>query len=196
MAQPITKEQIKQMPITEYQAIRDSLKTGDLFFSSGSYAFSGIIRNLTKSSWSHVAVIYKDEELGRVLVLEAEPYIGIRLIPLSKYLNDYKGTEKPYRGQVVLARLNELISKENLNRGISFGLDELTRPYDNWEIIRIMIRILFKITKRQTNRNYICSELVRDMLSEASIEMPYYDTYISPDNIWTDKRVEMMCRVL
>jgi hypothetical protein len=196
MAQPISKEQIQQMPITDYSAIRDSLKTGDLFFSSGSYMFSGIIRNLTKSSWSHVAVIYKDEKLGRVLVLEAEPYIGIRLIPLSKYLNDYKGTEKPYRGQVVLAKLNVPIAEDDLNKGISFGLDELTRPYDNWEIVRIMIRILFQITKRRNNRNYICSELVRDMLAEAKVEMPYNDTYISPDNIWTDNRVDMMCRVL
>ncbi len=196
MASPIKKEDIKKMSIKSYADIRDSLKTGDIFFSSGSYVFSGIIRSLTKSSWSHVAVIYKDEELKRVLVLEAEPYVGIRLIPLSKYLNDYKGKRKPYKGQIVLARLNVDIPKEDLNKGISFGLDELTRPYDNYEIIRIMIRILLKVTKRETNRDYICSELVRDMFAEANVEMPYFDTYISPDNIWQDKRVEMMYRIL
>jgi hypothetical protein len=72
----------------------------------------------------------------------------------------------------------------------------LTRPYDNYEIIRIMIRILLKVTKREKNRDYICSELVRDMFAEANVEMPYFDTYISPDNIWQDKRVEMMYRIL
>jgi hypothetical protein len=196
MAQSIKKEDIKKMPIKSYADIRDTLKTGDIFFSSGSYVFSGFIRSLTKSSWSHVAVIYKDEELKRVLVLEAEPYVGIRLIPLSKYLNDYKGKRKPYKGQIVLARLNVDIPKEDLNKGISFGLDELTRPYDNYEILRIMIRILLKVTKREKNRDYICSELVRDMFAEANVEMPYFDTYISPDNIWQDKRVEMMYRIL
>ena len=55
---------------------------------------------------------------------------------------------------------------EDLNKGISFGLDELTRPYDNFEIVRIMIRILFHISKRERNRNYICSELVRDILQK------------------------------
>ncbi len=196
MASPVTKKQLKQMPVMPYEKIRDFLKTGDIFFSSGSYAFSGVIQRLTKSTWSHVAVIYKDEELKRVLVLEAEPYVGIRLIPLSKYLHDYKGTKRPYKGQITLARLTMDVPHENLNKGISFGLDELTRPYDNFEIVRIMIRILFHISKRERNRNYICSELVRDIFAKAGVIMQYKDTYISPDNIWSDARVEMKYRIL
>jgi Permuted papain-like amidase enzyme, YaeF/YiiX, C92 family len=196
MGQPITKDILKKMPIKSYKDIRDTLKTGDVFFSSGSYLFSGFIQKLTKSTWSHVAVIYKDEELGRVLVLEAEPFYGIRLIPLSKYLTDYKGKKKPYKGQIALARLNLDVPKKALNQGISFGLDELTRPYDNYEIIRIMIRILFHITQRSKNRNYICSEFVRDIFAEANVVMEYEDTYVSPDTIWKDKRVDLMCRIL
>ena len=131
-----------------------------------------------------------------MLVLEAEPRVGIRLIPLSKYLHDYKGTKRPYKGEVVLAHLNFDVEKEKFNRGISFGLDELTRPYDNYEIVRIMIRILFHISKREKNRNYICSELVRDMFAKAGVIMQYKDTYISPDKIWKDERVEMKYRIL
>lgn len=196
MAQNITKKLLKEMPVISYHGIREHLKTGHIFFSSGSYAFSGIIQKLTKSTWSHVAVIYKDEELGRVLVLEAEPRIGIRLIPLSKYLYDYKGKKRPYKGQIAIAQLNFDIEKEKINKGISFGLDELTRPYDNFEIVRIMIRILFRISKREKNRNYICSELVRDMFAKAGVIIRYNDTYISPDNIWKDERVEMKYRIL
>ncbi len=196
MSQSITKKQLKEMPVIPYDKIRGHLKTGNIFFSSGSYAFSGVIQKLTKSTWSHVAVIYKDEELGRVLVLEAEPYVGIRLIPLSKYLHDYKGKKRPYKGQIAVAQLNIDIEKEKLNKGISFGLDELTRPYDNFEIVRIMMRILFHISRREKNRNYICSELVRDIFAKASVIMHYKDTYISPDNIWKDERVEMKYRIL
>jgi cell wall-associated NlpC family hydrolase len=196
MSISLTKAQLKKTPVIQYEKIRDYLKTGDIFFSSGSYAFSGVIQKLTKSTWSHVAVIYKDEELGRVLVLEAEPSVGIRLMPLSKYLKDYKGTKRPYKGQVVIASLNKKIEKEHLNKGICFGLDELTRPYDNYEIVRIMTRILFHISKRERNRNYICSELVRDIFAKAGIVMQYRDTYISPDNIWSDERVEMRYRIL
>ena len=196
MAGTITKKQLKEMPVIPYEKIRDNLKTGNIFFSSGSYALSGIIQRLTKSTWSHVAVVYKDEELGRVMVLEAEPAVGIRLIPMSKYLRDYKGKKRPYKGQIAIAKINIDVEKEKLNRGISFGLDELTRPYDNFEIVRIMMRILLHISRRERNRNYICSELVRDIFAKAGIIMQYRDTYISPDNIWTDKRVELKYRIL
>ncbi|HAO46485.1 MAG TPA: YiiX/YebB-like N1pC/P60 family cysteine hydrolase [Ferruginibacter sp.] len=196
MAGKITKKELLNMPVIRYDKIRDHLKTGHIFFSSGSYAFSGIIQKLTKSTWSHVAVIYKDEELGRVLVLEAEPSIGIRLIPLSNYLKNYKGTKRAYKGQIAIAQLNIPLEKESLNRGISFGLDELTRPYDNFEILRIMVRILFHISKRERNKSYICSELVRDIYARAGIVVQYKDTYISPDNIWTDNRVELKYRIL
>lgn len=196
MAQALTKKQLQELPVIPYEKIRDHLKTGHLFFSSGSYTFSGIIQRLTKSVWSHVAIIYKDEELRRVMVLESEPYVGIRLIPVSKYLRDYKGKKRAYKGEIVLAKLNIDVPKENLNRGISFGLDELTRPYDNWEIFRIMLRILFRISKREKNKNYICSELVRDALAKAGIIIQYNDTYISPQEIWKDERIEMKYRIL
>ncbi len=196
MAEPITKKQITELPVIPYEKIRDYLKTGHIFFSSGSYMFSGVIQRLTRSAWSHVAIVYKDEELRRVLILEAEPRIGIRLIPLSKYLYDYKGKKRPYKGQIVLAKLNIDLEHEKLNRAISFGLDELTRPYDNWEILRIMTRILFKKGKKEKNRNYICSELVRDAFSKAGVVFTLNDTYISPHEIWNDKRVEIKYRVL
>ncbi len=196
MAEAISKKQIKGLPVFPYEKIRDQLKTGHIFFSSGSYTFSGIIQRLTKSAWSHVAIVYKDEELGRVLILEAEPKIGIRLIPLSKYLHDYKGTKRAYKGQVVLAKLNFELEQEKLNKAICFGLDELTRPYDNWEIIRIMTRILLRIGKREKNKNYICSELVRDAFAKAGVVFRLNDTYISPQEIWKDIRVEMKYRIL
>lgn len=196
MAKAITKSELKKLPVIQYEKIRDFLKTGDLFFSSGSYAFSGIIQNLTKSVWSHVAVIYKDEELNRVMLLEAEPYIGIRLIPLSKYLHDYNGKKRPYKGQIVIAKLIEELPKQKLNKGISFGLDELTRPYDNYEILRIMIRILLRISKREKNRAYICSELVRDIYAKSGMVIHYNDTYISPQEIYKDERIEMKYRIL
>lgn len=196
MAGKITKKELVEMPVIPYEKIRDHLRTGHIFFSSGSYAFSGAIQKLTKSTWSHVGVIYKDEELGRVLVLEAEPSVGIRLIPLSNYLKNYKGTKRAYKGQIAIAQVNVPLEKKALNKGISFGLDELTRPYDNFEIFRIFLRIMFHISKREKNKSYICSELVRDIFVKAGVVVQYKDTYISPDNIWTDDRVALKYRIL
>ncbi|MFM2394314.1 MAG: hypothetical protein RLZZ546_2296 [Bacteroidota bacterium] len=196
MAQLITKAEIKQIDTVPYEKIRDYLSTGQIVFCSGSYLFSGIIQRLTKSVWSHVAIIYKDEELGRVLILESEPYIGIRLIPLSKYIKDYQGKKRPYKGQMVITNLKVDFTEEQKKKIISFGLDELTRPYDNWEILRIMFRILFSIGKREKNRSYICSELVRDCFKKGGYVFKMKDTYISPQEIWEDKNVELKYRVL
>ena len=195
MAQPLTKAQIKEIQKVPYEKIRPYLKTGQIVFCSGSYLFSGIIQKLTNSVWSHVGIIYKDEELGRVLLLEAEPYIGIRLIPLLKYLRDYK-KDRPYKGQMVITNLTFELTDEEHKKAISFGLDELSRPYDNWEIIRIMLRILFKIGKREKNRNYICSELVRDCYAKSGYLFKINDSYVSPQEIWQDENITFKYRIL
>ncbi len=160
MAKPISKREITRLHKANYEDIRSSLKTGDLVFCSGNYYFSKVIQYFTKSVWSHVGVIYKDEQLGRVLILESEVGIGVRLAPVSKYLKDYHGRNKPYKGNIVVANINPPVDVKQVNNAISFGLDELTKPYDNFEILRIMVRILFRITRRTRDRKYICSELI------------------------------------
>ena len=195
MAIQLKKSKMKEHHVVPYEKIRDYLKSGQIIFCSGSYLFSGAIQRLTKSAWSHVAIIYKDEKLGRVLVLEAEPYIGIRLIPLSKYLRDYK-KDRPYKGQMVITNLTFELTDEEHKKAISFGLDELSRPYDNWEIIRIMLRILFKIGKREKNRNYICSELVRDCYAKSGYLFKINDSYVSPQEIWQDENITFKYRIL
>lgn len=196
MANALSIAQLQQIPPRKYKIIRDELKTGDLVFCSGNYLFSRIIQKFTKSVWSHVGVIYRDEPLGRILILESEKVYGVRLAPLSKYLKDYHGKNKPYKGKVVVARVLPEIQQHQIFKGISFGMDELTKPYDNWEIIRIAIRILFKITRREKNRNYICSELVQECFKQAGVRFNDNDTKISPDDIWCDSHVQMLYRLL
>jgi hypothetical protein len=196
MAKKLTAQQMEQEEVIAYSNIRSELTTGQLVFCSGRYLFSGIIQKLTKSVWSHVAIIYKDVDLGRVLVLEAEPFVGTRLIPLSKYLEDYKGKRKPYKGRVFIADFETPLEEKKMKKAISFGLDELTRPYDNWEIFRIMLRILFKKGKREKNRNYICSELVHAAFAKAGLSFPMNNSYISPDEIWKDFRIVKKYRIL
>lgn len=196
MAQPITKRALKQIDKADYFTVRDELKTGDLIFCSGDYTFSKLIERFTKSVWSHVGIIYKDENLGRVLVLESEKMYGVRLAPLSKYIKDYHGKNKPYKGQVAIAKLNPLPDAHTLNTAISFGLDELTKPYDNSEIIRIALRILLQIGKRKRDKKYVCSELVYECFSKAGITFTPKNRMITPDDIWCDSRVTMNFRLL
>lgn len=196
MAKPISKREITRLHKANYEDIRSSLKTGDLVFCSGNYYFSKVIQYFTKSVWSHVGVIYKDEQLGRVLILESEVGIGVRLAPVSKYLKDYHGRNKPYKGNIVVANINPPVDVKQVNNAISFGLDELTKPYDNFEILRIMVRILFRITRRTRDRKYICSELIDACYHKAGLKFSIFDNYISPYDIWRDSKVEMVARIL
>ncbi|MFO1349788.1 MAG: YiiX/YebB-like N1pC/P60 family cysteine hydrolase [Gammaproteobacteria bacterium] len=196
MATPVNQKQIQQLPVRKYEAIRNELRTGDLVFCSGSYLFSLIIQAFTHSSWSHVGLIYRDDYLERVFILESEVLIGVRLAPLSKYLQDYHGRRKPYKGRMMIARIQPAIDTEGIKQAISFGLDELTKPYDNWEILRIVIRTLFGIGRKSRDRRYICSELVYECLKKAGLEFKLRGKSISPDLLWCDEKVEAQYRIL
>jgi len=196
MAAPLTKKEIQQLPLHSYDAMRHDLQTGDLVFCSGSYFFSQAIQKFTRSVWSHVGVIYRDPTLQRVFILESETLIGVRLAPLSKYLRDYHGKNRPYKGNIVVARLHPLIDEEKLNHAISYGMDELTKPYDNFEIVRIGFRILFHVSRRTRDRKYICSELVYDCYDSIDVPFDLSDEYVGPDDIWLDKQVQPQFRIM
>ncbi len=196
MAAPITPKQLAEIPKLDYKNIRPLLKTGDIVFCSGGYFFSKIIQKLTQSTWSHCGIIYKDNELDRVLILESETLIGVRLIPVTKYLKDYKEKHRPYKGKIIIASLEQELKVLNIKEGISFGLDQLAQPYDNWEIFRILLRIVFKKGKRERNRNYICSELVRDIYINSGVAIQLNNSYISPDDIWKLAQVNFKYRIL
>jgi hypothetical protein len=196
MAHPIIKPEIRRMPLLPYTTLRDDLRSGDLIFCSGSYVFSGLIQRFTGSVWSHVGIIYRDEHLGRVFILESETGIGVRLVPLSKYLHDYHGRRRPYRGEIVIGRVDPNLDTEQVRKAVSYGMDLLTRPYDNGEILRIAARIAFRVGRRTRDRKYICSELVDECFRAGGLRFSRPDNYISPDDIWRNDCVQVHGRVL
>lgn len=196
MAEPIAKREIKRLPVHPYESLRGHLQSGDLLFCSGSYLFSGLIQRFTGSVWSHVGIVYRDDALQRLFVLESEAGIGVRLVPISKYLRDYHGRRRPYRGQIVVGRVEPEPTLAQAHRAVSFGMDLLTKPYDNFEILRIAARIAFRIGRRVQDRKFICSELVDECYRAAGVRFARRDNYISPDDIWRDPAVRALARVL
>ena len=98
MAASISKREIKARPRQDYDQVRATLRSGDLVFCSGSYFFSGLIQRFTRSVWSHVGIVYRDEALKRVFILESETGVGVRIVPISKYLRDYHDGRRGYGG--------------------------------------------------------------------------------------------------
>ena len=196
MAEAIAKRDIARLPVRRYDEVRAELRSGDLVFCSGSYVFSGMIQRFTRSVWSHVGIVHRDDQLGRLFILESETGIGVRLVPISKYLRDYHGRRRPYRGQIVIGRVEPAPDAAQLRQAVSFGMDLLTRPYDNFEILRIAARIAFRVGRRTQDRKFICSELVDECYRAAGVRFARRDNYISPDDIWRDPAVRMVARVL
>jgi hypothetical protein len=103
---------------------------------------------------------------------------------------------KSYKGLIAIARVEPMLSIEKIKQGISFGIDELTKPYDDWEILRIALRILFNKGRRVNDRKYICSELVQVCYKQMGITFNYRNKIISPEDIWRDERLMMKFRIL
>lgn len=195
MADHIESRAIKQLKVIPYDKLRSTLKSGDLFFTSGDYLVSKAIQACSGSPWSHVGVVFRLDSIDRLLLLESVEDMGVRFAPLSKYLVDYENG-KPYKGRAVLARCKN-VGREIVEAVASFGIDELTHPYDKDEIAKILARVALGIGKKERDREYICSELVYECFSRAGREFAFDRRgFVSPENIWCDEKVALVGRVL
>jgi len=195
MAAHLESKDIRVLPVVPYADLRSKLRSGDLLFTSGDYLVSKAIQKVTGSPWSHVGIVFRVDSINRVLLLESVEDMGVRFAPLSKYLSDYEDG-KPYKGRAVLARCKDVNSKTVA--GLStFGIDELTQPYDKDEIAKILARITLGIGKKEKDREYICSELVYECFAHAGKEFAYNPKgFISPEDIWLDEKVSLVGRIL
>ncbi len=194
MAQQFSLEQLQQLQVKNYSQLRQELKSGDLVFTSGNYFISQAIRKVTNSPWSHVGIVFYLNDIDRVLLLESVESSGVRFAPLSKYVGDYKNGE-PYDGIIAVAR-HRSMSDLALTTMAKFGISELTRPYDKDEVGKILSRLILGKGKWESDREYICSELVYECYKKAGIALNHNPLgFVSPADIWQDAAVELVARI-
>lgn len=195
MAAHLELNDIKALPVTPYEDIRDALVSGDLLFGSGDYLVSKAVQKISASPWSHVGIVFRMDSIDRILLLESVEDVGVRFIPLSRYLTDYEHG-KPYRGPIVLAPC-EGIDAEIMSGLAVFGIDEVTRHYRNDEVADIVSRIALGIGKNEWDTQYVCSEFVYECFSRAGKEFEYeHQDFIAPEHIWRNESVTLLGRVL
>ncbi|MEY4517213.1 MAG: hypothetical protein RL180_1559 [Pseudomonadota bacterium] len=187
---------LENLAVEDYvHTLRPQLRTGDLLFASGNYRFSQTIQKVTSSPWSHVGLIVLMHD--RVLLLESNELVGVRLIPLSRYLHDFDDG-KPYDGMVVLARRDDMNEQQAI-AAVGAGVDELTRPYNHTEIVQIVYRVAKNEIREHSEHPhaYICSELVHYCLDRAKLPVDVDARgFISPDNVWKHPQVALLGRIL
>ncbi len=185
------------IPKVPYPNLDTLIQSGDILFYSGEDEVSKLIRWATHSIWSHIGILFKFEEINRILLLESVESMGVRLIPLSKYIKNIEREEEEedFYARLVIAR-HEDLPNANVKALMNFGIDLITRPYDREEIQRIMIRIAKGEGKAERDRAYMCSELVYECFLKAGVEIPYNHLgFISPEDIWTTPKVHAIAEI-
>jgi hypothetical protein len=195
VAEPLTLTEVERLPVTPYAQVRPMLKSGDLLFAAGRYLVSRALQAATKSPWSHVGIIFHIDSFDRKLLLESVEDAGVRMAPVTKYLHDY-WHGKPYDGAVVLARFQALNPEMVIRLG-QFGTDLMTGPYGCEEIGATVARIALGLGRAAHDRNYICSELVQHCFKNAGYAFDSDpDGFIAPADIWADRNVTLLARIL
>jgi len=173
----------RNQPI-RYDTFRQQIRTGDILLCSGSAWFSKMIQGATDSIWSHVGFVMRLDAIDRVMVLESVEPLGVRTVPLRKYVEDYDSEGNPYPGGLVLARHQSFQTRAQtkaLTRFGQFAVDLFGYPYDTDEIAKIAARIMAskipfsaKDKKALTpDREYICSEYAYECYRSIGIEIDY-----------------------
>ncbi|CAN5348372.1 hypothetical protein BH10PSE15_BH10PSE15_05870 [soil metagenome] len=187
-----------------YATVRAAVRTGDLAICSGDQMFSRVIQWATRSDWSHIAMIVRLEELDRVMVMEAVQKIGVRVVPLSRWITDFQPHDKPFNGKVVIARHDAVAqATPDLFRHMSsFATDQLGCPFDAAKLVKIALRIgLARLGVRlprliQPNDEYFCSEYLDECYRKLGVKIPWDGRgFIAPSDFARAPHVHAVMRV-
>lgn len=189
-------QKFEQLEQRHYSELRNHVKTGDLLFTSGDYLISKAIQRASDSVLSHVAFIYWLEE--RLVVVESVEGAGVRMVPLSKYLNDYSNTGRPYHGRLFLARLDPLITDQQSETIIGATADLLANPFSIFQFFKIWVRWYFGLGKDFKDRELVCSEFINTAFTKAGIDFNSAtpDEYVFPETIGAHPKVTALFQIV
>lgn len=158
--------------LQSYREIRSDLKTGDLILFSGDSFFSGVIQLATKSRWSHVGIIYRDESQDIVFLFQSHSLKfkdvssgrmkrGVQLNTFSSILSSY---HKYDRAKVAVRHLNQPVTKEREQKFLNFRKSVEDRDYESneLEILKAGWDGYFGKNKEEDWSGFFCSELVAE----------------------------------
>lgn len=112
--------------ITDYEALKDTLRPGDVLLVEGNTRISIAIKYLTQSTWSHAAFYLGPDVVATTSIsgepdtlIEADLEQGIRTLPLSFYRHAHTRICRP-RG----------LTQEHLNQILALAVTRIGHQYD------------------------------------------------------------------
>lgn len=119
-------------PTSTPAALQATLRRGDVLLVDGTSRFSGTIKYLTQSTWSHAALYLGDSGDGPKLI-EADINDGVRIIPLSDYFDYHTRICRPTG-----------FPAEGIERVIEHLMGRLGHQYDVRNIVDLLRFLLIK----------------------------------------------------
>ena len=194
-------EVLTELPAEDLSEIDAKVRDGDILLCAANDPFSRLIGWSTKSPWSHVALAYRWPSTGRILAFEAVQRIGVRTVPLDRFISQTSDGQTPYPGKIILARHAETPDREALKPLADFAVDHMGDRFSPLEIFRIAARIVVgrlnqpMIKPLQAKDEFICSEYVCAAFAAIGIEIPWDGRgFIAPADFALAPKVQAVAR--
>ena len=187
--------------------IAHRVRDGDILLCAATDVGSRLIAWSTRSQWTHIALAYRWPSLGRVMAFESVHTIGVRAVPLAKFIKRTSSGVTPYPGDIILARHEDFAAAKRdvktgaLRRLGDFAVDRFGDPFANGEILKITARIMLgrtqtKTPKRLAPKNeFICSEYVAKCFEIIGIDVAWDGAgFIAPADFARDPKIHAIAR--
>jgi len=198
---PIANDVFEKEQAQDYDALRSKIQNGDILLCSGNDGFSPLIQKATGCPWSHVAFIFKMDDINRIMVLESVDGAGVRTQALSGMVAGNGKNMAPYPGKMIVARHDKFASLSNpvkLRVMSQFAVDRFALPYSSWEIISIglrlgVARLGIRLPRIKLSDAFICSEYAAACYDAIGIKFaPNRLGFIAPGDLAADPDVSLV----
>jgi hypothetical protein len=200
---PVELAEIKTLTVSNYDQVRDELRTGDVLFCSGGSVASRIIRTITRSPYSHVGLVVRMLSIDRILLLESKWPHGVRAVALSSYLNNWKWSGKPYHGHLLVGRHARFNVKHEASvvQLLSELVDSMGQKYKIGRLIRIAVREVIALVglrfgKLHFKKPACCSEYIYQVYT--GLGLPFNlnkNGHVLPVDLACHAEMSLICRL-
>jgi hypothetical protein len=199
---------LKRLKAEPLSAVRRRIRDGDILLCSGKDPFSRLIGWATHSPWTHVALAYRWPALGRIMVFECVQKLGVRAVPLDRFISQSSTGKKPYPGKIILARYEGYAQKGGkagsaaMSRLAEFAVDRFGEPFAPMEIAKIGARICLGALNRPMPKSlgpkdeFICSEYAARCFRAVGIEIEWDGLgFIAPADFARDPHTRAIAQI-
>ncbi|HHC11456.1 MAG TPA: hypothetical protein ENK79_02335 [Campylobacterales bacterium] len=167
---------LKYDNLMSYNTIKNDLKYGDIVLFSGDSLGSGIIQVSSLSKWSHVGIVYQEASTNKdVMLLEAVPKYGVRLISLGEKIINYDG-------QIAIRSLSIDRTSYMKNQLHTLYAELKGRSYESLPNMRILQDLYIRIKENEINLKDIKTlEELRTLFKDNELAKAAFDMYDTED---------------